>query len=200
MPPTWTYCLHSIFLSDQTSCKVLQLSVLITSPSLTPQPTTTSSLLTAKPWTKQKQKTTLFQFISYLNAWRYPIFIYKDKNKFKIRGVILSVENKGRDFSPFHFLRVFTVKTLYIFSPLLEVSINPFEDLDRTFVRFMSQECHFRDLEAISLEYKHKRWYHSCLPVSGGGKEPNFGGGRCLASSYKTMPWNKDTRSFLSFG
>lgn len=148
MPPTWTYCLHSIFLSDQTSCKVLQLSVLITSPSLTPQPTATSSLFTAKSWTKQKQKTTLFQFISYLNAWRCPIFIHKDKNKLKIRGVILSVENKSRDFSPSHFLRVITVKTVYIFSPLLEVSINPFDDLDRTFVRFMPQECLFKDLES----------------------------------------------------
>lgn len=82
--------------------------------------------------------------------------MYKDKNKLKIRGVILSVENKGRDFSPFHFLRVFTVKNLQIFSPLLEVSINPIEDLDRTCVRFMPQECLFKDLEAITLEYKHK--------------------------------------------
>ena len=58
----------------------------------------------------------------------------RTNKNFKIRGLILPVENKGKDFSPSLFLRVFTAENFKVLSPLFEMCIN-------LFISFMTQGC-----------------------------------------------------------
>lgn len=84
---------------------------------------------------------------------------FKGKYKWKIRGLMFSMENKERYFSPFFFLKQLPYKTQKYFLLSLK-SVYPIKDLIDLLSTLWPRNVILKDLGTIPLKCKHQgRWY-----------------------------------------